>query len=361
MEPLRVALVGVYPPPYGGVSVHIQRLLDGCLNHGIQCTVLDRSLRAKKVQNVLNILRIWNWPRVLCPSWDIFHVHAVDWNWQIPEFFHYVATTKHAKLIVSYHAMSHSPEEFSRLGRRMTKDVLKSAAHCIAVNEEIKAKLVSLGAVPEKVSVVLPYLPPVVKEEEIAEVPPQVWTFMAAHKPIISANAFAIVRDKGEDLYGIDMCIELCAALKSIYPDVGLVFFLPSIRDRQYFNELKRRIYEKGIEDNFFFQTKPCQLYPVLMKSDIFVRPTLTDSYGVSVAEAIHFKVPAVASDVCQRPEGTVLFKNRDTAGFIDRVKSVWGNYGEHKTQLESLAVTSPLDDILRIYRRLAGRESDLS
>jgi glycosyltransferase involved in cell wall biosynthesis len=357
MEPLRVALIGVYPPPYGGVSIHIQRLLDGCLNNGIQCTVFDRSLRAKKVPHVLNYLRIWNWPRVLGPRWDIFHVHAVDWNWQIPEFFHYLATMKHAKLLVSYHAMSHSPQEFSHIGRWMTRDVLKSAAHCIAVNEEIKGKLVSLGAMPEKVSIVLPYLPPVVKEEEIAAVPPQVWTFMAAHKPIISANAFAIVRNKGEDLYGIDMCIELCAALKSIYPGIGLVFSLPSIRDHEYFRELKRRIAEKGIENNFLFQTTPCQLYPILMKSDIFVRPTLTDSYGVSVAEAIHFRVPAVASDVCQRPEGTVLFKNRATADFIDRVKSVWENYGEYKTKLESPAVTSPLHEILKIYRRLTGRE----
>jgi glycosyltransferase involved in cell wall biosynthesis len=357
MKPLRVVLVGVYPPPYGGVSIHIQRLLEGCLNNGILCTVFDRSLRAKKTQNVLNMLRIWNWPRVLCPRWDIFHVHAVDWNWQIPEIFHYLARMKHTRLIVSYHAMSHSPQEFSHLGRRMTKDALKSAAHCIAVNEEIKEKLVSLGAIPEKVSIVSPYLPPVVKEEEIAAVPPQVWDFIASHKPIISANAFAIVRDAGEDLYGIDMCIELCAALKSVYPGIGLVFFLPSIRDHEYFHALKRRISEKGIENNFLFQTMPCQLYPVLMKSDIFVRPTLTDSYGVSVAEAIHFKVPAVASDVCQRPEGTVLFKNRDMAGFIARVKSVWENYDEYKAKLESLAVTSPLDDILGIYRRLAGRE----
>jgi glycosyltransferase involved in cell wall biosynthesis len=243
----------------------------------------------------------------------------------------------------------------------MTKDILKSAAHCIAVNLEIKRKLVSLGAMPEKVSIVSPYLPPVIKEEEIAAVPPEVWTFMANHTPLISANAFAIIRDKGEDLYGIDMCIELCAALKSIYPGVGLVFALPSIRDYEYFNELKRRISDKGIEDNFLFQTRPCQLYPVLMKSDIFVRPTTVDSYGVSIAESICFRVPAVASDVCMRPEGTVLFKSQDTADFIARVKSVWENYGYYKSKLESLQVTSPLDDILKIYRQVAREESSVS
>jgi len=31
MKALRLALVGVYPPPYGDVSIHVQRLLAGCL------------------------------------------------------------------------------------------------------------------------------------------------------------------------------------------------------------------------------------------------------------------------------------------------------------------------------------------
>jgi len=96
------------------------------------------------------------------------------------------------------------------------------------------------------------------------------------------------------------------------------------------------------------------------MKSDIFVRPTAVDSYGISVAEAIHFKVPAVASDVCPRPEGAVLFKSRDTTDFIQRVKTVWENYPVFKAKLESLAVTSPLAVILSVYRRLA-HEGDLS
>ncbi len=359
MEALRVALVGVYPPPYGGVSIHIQRLLAGCLNNGIRCMVWDRSWHAKKDRNVLNFFHIWNWPRVLFSRQDIIHVHTVDRNWQIPEFFRCLAAMKRARLVVSYHALRHNPQDFSRPGRRMTKDVLKSAAHIIAVSPVIKEKLLSLGAPPEKVSVVPAYLPPVIKEEEIAEVPREVWTFMAGHRPLICGNAFAIIRDKGEDLYGIDMCIELCAALKSTYPGVGLVFFLPSIRDYEYFNELKRRISEKGIEDNFLFQTRPCQLYPVLMKSDIFIRPTSTEGDAISVREAFYLKVPSVASDVAPRPEGTVLFKSRDTADFIDRVRAVWENYAEYKKRLESVEIPEIMNEILAVYRHVAGNKSE--
>ena len=50
---LRVALVGGYPPPYGGVSIHIQRLHTQCLKNKIRCTVYDISRHVKKVRHVI--------------------------------------------------------------------------------------------------------------------------------------------------------------------------------------------------------------------------------------------------------------------------------------------------------------------
>jgi glycosyltransferase involved in cell wall biosynthesis len=354
MESLRVALVGVYPPPFGGVSIHIQRLLAGCLANNIRCTVFDRSWHTKKDPNVLNLLRIWNLPRVLGTNQDIYHVHTVNRNWQIPMLFNCLAGMRRARLVLTYHALRYSPQDFSPLGLRMTQAVLKSASHCIAVNSGIKDKLLSMGAGPEKVSVIPAYLPPVQKEEEKKQVPPEVWTFMENHAPLVCANAFAIIRDKGEDLYGIDMCIELCAALKSIYAGVGLVFLLPSIRDHEYFHELKRRISRQGIERNFFFQTKPCQFYPVLMKSDVFVRPTSVDGDAVSLREALYFKIPSVASDAVARPEDTVLFGNRDTNDFILKVREVLADYEYHKKKLETAGFGDFFPDIMRVYREVA-------
>jgi glycosyltransferase involved in cell wall biosynthesis len=361
MNKLKVALIGVYPPPYGGVSVHVQRLLAGCLDNDIRCVVFDNGRHVKKVKHVFNLSRIWNWLRFLASRQDIVHVHTSSINWVIPVIFFYLARMKGAGFVLSYHSLRNSESDFGVLGLKMMKTMLRSTSHCIAINSEIKEKLVSMGARPEKVTVIPAYLPPVIKEEEIGEIPPDVWDFMERHTPLISANAYAIVKYRGQDLYGIDMCVEMCAVLKKDYPGVGLVFCLPSIGDPDYFNELKRRISVKGIEVNFLFQTRPCQFYPVLMKSDIFVRPTNTDSYGVSVAEAIHFKVPAIASDVCQRPGGTILFENRNVIDFTDRVKTVWENYTDYKAKLESLEVPDVMSEILNIYRHVVAKESDSS
>ncbi len=62
------------------------------------------------------------------------------------------------------------------------------------------------------------------------------------------------------------------------------------------------------------------QLWPLIKKADLFLRPTLSDSFGISIAEALLFDVPAVASDVCVRPKGTVLFKRGDKKDFFDKV-----------------------------------------
>ncbi len=354
---LRVAQVGIYPPPYGGVSIHIQRLHAFCLAQNIKSTVFDISRQAKRARNVMNVKRFWNWPRLLASRQDIIHVHTTSRHWVSTAVFFCLARLKGARFVLTYHSLRYSRGDFGPLGRRVMKALLSSAEWCIAVSPQVKDGLIALGARADRISVVPAYLPPVIKDEEIAEIPPAVWEFMAAHKPVISANAFNNIKYHGEDLYGIDMCIELCAALKDVFPGVGVVFCLPNIGDREYFAELKRRITEKDISNNFLFQTKPCQFYPVLMKSDIFVRPTSSDGDAVSLREALYLEIPSAASDAATRPEGTVIFKNRDVSDFIASVKKVWENYADYKKKAASLKMPDIMGEILAIYLRAVSGE----
>ena len=134
---------------------------------------------------------------------------------------------------------------------------------------------------------------------------------------------------------------------------------MPDIGDHDYFSKLKQAIREKNIEDGFLFVTQPLdEIYPIWQKSDIFVRPTSSDGDAVSLREALYLKTPSVASDVVSRPEGTVLFKNRDVADFIARVKMVWDNYDYYKSRMESIEMTSGLSEILKVYRSLAGKST---
>ena len=89
------------------------------------------------------------------------------------------------------------------------------------------------------------------------------------------------------------------------------------------------------------------------MKSDVFVRPTNTDGYGISIAEAIYFKVPAVASNVCSRPEGTILFRSRDSDDFVSKVNHVLNNYKEYKGEIANIEFENNIKKIVKIYKTL--------
>jgi glycosyltransferase involved in cell wall biosynthesis len=356
MKNINVALVGVYPPPYGGISVHIQRLLARCPESGILGVVFDSRRQGKKAARVFSLGHIGSWLRFLATRWDIVHAHTSGTGWKVPVTFFFLARMNRARFVLSYHSFRGSEQDFGFLGRRLMRVVFKSASHCIAINQEIKNKLVAMGARPERISVIPAFLPPVVREEEVAGIPREVDDFIAGHTPVISANAYAIIKYRGQDLYGIDMCIDLCAALQKDYPRIGVVFCLPRVGDVPAFNELKRRVSESGAGDNFLFHTRPGQFYPVLMKSAIFVRPTNTDGDAVSLREALYLKVPSVASDASPRPAGTVLFRSRDIQDFIARVKMVWDNYSNYKAELASLELPDTMDDILKIYHGVAGR-----
>jgi glycosyltransferase involved in cell wall biosynthesis len=183
------------------------------------------------------------------------------------------------------------------------------------------------AALPRATRVQHPFIaPPLEEEEEIGRTyPPDVLDFVADRQPLVIANAFRITFDRGLDLYGLDMCVELVARLKETHPRVGLLFALSEIGDRPYYAEINRRIDALGVRDSFHFMTGQRELWPLFRRADLMVRPTSNDGYGISIAEALYFGCPAVASDVCERPPGTVLFATRDPEDFLRKCLDALG------------------------------------
>lgn len=355
---LKIALIGAYPPPYGGITVHIQRLKEQLDKRGYEVKVYEIFKEGKSPQgNIARIKHVRRWllKYLFTVKEDLIHLHAEAWQLR---FMMGLMGLLGKKTVISIHSesLSDSLEQGSWFRRQLIGFALKRTSFIIAPNPKIKELVLSLGVKPEHTELIPPFIPPVVREEDIAEVPQKVWDFIKNHTPVVSANAFKIFFYLNQDLYGIDMCIDLCATLKDTHPQIGFVFYLPEIGDYEYFHKMKQRVAEKKIEDNFLFQTKPCPLYPIIMKSDVFVRPTNADGFGLSVAEAIYFKVPTVASNVCKRAEATVLFRSRDLNDFILKVKDVLDNYDKHKRLLEGVELENNIERIVKVYQRLCEK-----
>jgi len=60
-----------------------------------------------------------------------------------------------------------------------------------------------------------------------------------------------------------------------------------------------------------------------------------------------------VASNVCRRSDGVILFKNRDINDFVSKVKNVLDNYEYYKKRLEAVNLEDNFDKILKVYQAL--------
>lgn len=354
---MRIALVGPYPPPFGGVSIHVKRLHSAFAARGISATVFAQSYApGDSAYSVVYTRRGASWylRRALLRDFDIVHLHTFE-----TDFKHLLASgilaSVGARLVVTLHSFRDEPVTRTRRYRTLVPWALHAFDHIIAVGPEVREAAIKWGADPMQVSVIPSYLPPVPNDEDRAKIPVAIQRFLATRTPLISANAYRLSFFQGQDLYGLDLCVELCKALKAGYPQIGFVFLVGKQEDSAYLDSIVQRIHNYGIEDHFCIASGNTEFWPIIEKSSIMVRPTNTDSYGISVAEAIDLGVPAIASDVCQRPAGTLLFRSRDLFELMARTEEVLENEREHRQRLQQYRndVNTPIDQIIRVYKAL--------
>jgi len=349
---MEIALIGPYPPPMGGVSVHIQRLAMRLIENGINCTVYKTNRIGYKNNADSSKNRFFKFYFV--PKENIIHFHSSGYELKILIIvLYYIILGK--KLVITYHSLRKTRKIIELLGKVLINCISKFNICIIAVNFHIKENFIKMGVNEGDVRLIPAFIPPVVNKEEMTAIPKGTRDFIDIHKPIISTNAANLVYYNNEDLYGIDMCIDLCTYLKDGYPKIGFICCLPYIKNDCYINMLKERVKKNNIENNFLFQVESCQLYPILMESDIFLRPTNNDGDSVSLREALYFSIPSIASDVVSRPSGAVVFKNRNIDDFISKVKNMLIDYEKYKEKLKGLEYEDGFDSILKSYQKLNG------
>jgi glycosyltransferase involved in cell wall biosynthesis len=355
---LKIGIIGSYPPPYGGVTVHIQRLmkkLDECSIDYVLYDIMGTERKDEKDRIVcIRHPKLWIIKYLLSTNNEIIHNHTTDWMGQV---LIGLTSLLGKKTISTLHSerLIKSWADYNFIKRKIIQIALKSTTSLIAVNSNIKEFCLSTGIDPDKIFLIPAFIPPELRKDEINEIPKDIRDFSDLHYPVLTANAFKIKFFKDVDVYGIDLCIELCYNLKQKWNNIGLIFFLPQIGDIQYFNSLQQRLNELNLQNNFLFVTQPYPFYPILLKSTVFIRPTNTDGDAVSLREALHFKVPSVASDVVARPDGTILFKNRDINDLTAKVKDLLDHYQYYKQKLDLLTAEDYAARIVQVYQKVAG------
>ncbi|HEU4610080.1 MAG TPA: glycosyltransferase, partial [Chitinophagaceae bacterium] len=228
----------------------------------------------------------------------------------------------HFKLVVIEHNCQHLDARTVR-EKKAWQSIVLSLDELVLIGDTTHASYVRNNIALSCFSIDHAYLPAKKIIADLTELyPPSFFSFAHTHHPLIMMNAAQVKMVASGDLYGFDTALEALASLRHNYPAIGLIIFLARIGDETYFAQIKEIIHGTALSDHVFFvHGKP--LAEALSFADCFIRPSRIDSFGISIAEAIHAGIPAIASDVCRRAPGTILCNAGDVQDLVAKMTMV--------------------------------------
>jgi len=342
---MRVALLGPYPPPFGGVSTHVQRLAFELEKQGIDVVLFkNKNVHRFLLQDLKQLTKF-----------DLLHFNDMLWLDRILIGFLSILGFR-CLLTIHGDNLKKQVLGFRGIKKKLLVFSLRHISHFAVVKLEIKDFLVSLGVDPQRVSVLPSFLPLHASQGEFSDLPAETQAFILGRKPLIIGNAFQMVPFADEDLYGVGLSVQLGASLIPKNPELGMVFFLGQMGDPVLFEKLKERVQELNFGDHFHI-VMGHPLVPALPYADVFIRPSYEDGYGVSIAEALVSNVPAIASDVCPRPVGTLLFKTGSLEDLIEKTNFILADLEEAVNRVKAVEQPNFIDEWIHIYQSMVKQE----
>ncbi|MGO3801521.1 MAG: glycosyltransferase [Fusobacterium sp.] len=361
---MKINLVGCLPPPYGGISIHIKRIYKKLKSkNNLKIYTSTKESVLLKDDNIKSMsLKLFFIKLLLLSRKEIFHFHVSGKKVKIILGLFSIILRK--KIILTIHGDSLKKEFYSSnfFIKKVLEISIKNLNHIIVVNNSIKKECLKLGVKENKISVIPAYLNPIINEDDYKKIDMKVWNFISKRKKdedrIITGNG-NIKFYNNQDLYGLDLLINLIYKLSQKNYKASLVFALlgyegQSKIERDYFEKLLKKIEQYNLEERvFIYKVKDTEYYPIMDKSDVFIRPTNTDGDAISLRESIYLNKPNISSDIVERPEGTLLFKTRDIDDLFNKTINILDNYEEEVKKIEKIQVREYYKEILEVYKKV--------
>lgn len=338
---MKIMLVGPYPPPHGGVSVHLSALERRLTAAGVAHRVLDTTRRRNWATFVAALARS------AFTRWTIhFHASGHNWkDWSIALVCACVGRmgagsilTLHSGLAPDFLLSAPKPV------RLLVRCVCALDARVICVNAAIRDSLISMGVRADTLEIAEPCLG--VDAERDATLDARLANWLRDRQPVLSTTLFF------RPEYAFETLVSALGAVREQYPSVGCIV-MGSGEDR---SEAERLVRESGLDENIFFAGDvPHDTCLMLMSlSDVFVRATLRDGDSISVREALALGVPVVASRTAFRPAGAILFEPGDAGAMAHTIEAALHSRMRGPAETNScdrdVPDRSAMDRMMKIY-----------
>lgn len=274
---------GKLPPPIGGITIHIERLMNELNNSNINCQILDYS----KKNDIYSIIK-----KII--NCKIVHIHISRKFHRL--LFIIIFRLLMKKVIVTFHGEYNFKNKYDFFSLQFaSQSILLNNISFLNAKNFRKRNIHLIGA----------FIRPLVKFETSLSIDTLkiIDNIRNSYKHIFCTNAWNIVFDKnGEEIYGGSILISLFANVN----DNALIFSDPQ---GKYHNFL---ISKFGlIPDNVLFIKYNHDFIDVINICDAFIRSTTTDGDSLSVHESLSLGKNVIASNVVDRPKGCILYNTQ--------------------------------------------------
>lgn len=314
----KVLIIGRVPPPIGGVSVHVSRLLEALKQREPKCFEFT-DYGKKPVRTCWKVL-----------FYTIIHLHSSNPYLQV--LLALTCRLFFKKSIITFHG------NLGRYGLIKNGAVNLSAFLCstpVVLNAESFQKARKFNRKTTLItafisSSILPALNPQLLEN--------LYQFRKKHEFLFCTNAWKLTFDKHhKETYGISGIVR---NLEQII-EAGLIISDPSGNYAAYLQSVFSKI-----PDNVFIINEFHDFRNVLKLCDAYIRNTTTDGDSLSIYEAIEQKITVFASDCVTRPAACRLFKAIELVDFVSELK-----LAESQEKPDSDHYEDAVEKILNLYQ----------
>lgn len=310
----RVLIIGKIPPPIGGVTIHVQRLLQFLTKKKIRYFFLK-----------LNLLNLLLFPIYL---WNAKTIHLHSSSLLVQLYIVKLCNLFKKKSIITIHGNVY---RYNIRQLNLVKIVIKKCKIPILLNKESFEFALKLNSNSKLIS---SFIPPVVDEGLRKKVVDDIASLKKVYLKVFCTSATGVTYDKnGLEIYGIIDLIFLFSKIQSLC----LVICDPSNQYSIYC--MRNNIF---IPKNVYFISKPHSMFSVLRIVDGLIRNTSTDGDSIAIKESLYLNKFTFATNVVSRPTGTIIYERGKYEDLILKLES-------HNKSFDNLILDGS-QEILNLY-----------
>lgn len=312
----KIAIIGPYPPPYGGISVHIKRVMKYMPENSYILFNSNKSNCRGSISfyGKFKYIKVW---RFLFKKYKLVHTHSTDTYLRL--IFGIIGVFR-KNIYLHIHGVSLSNLLKKGMVSFFMKPLIKNL-NIIVVNSELVREINKYK--PISIHEIDAFLPPTFDFPLLIKTLKEYERFFQNGRFIVSMNGW-FTKYMGEDLYGFDLASEVLKKFRDNGINIFIVACINGVKNKQLYKSFLNYITTHNLDKQFLLIHGLEEAWPIFMASNVFMRLTNTDGLGISIKEAIWFRTKAIASDCITRPKGTLIFKTRSAQSLYETLLDIY-------------------------------------